>query len=267
MPASNAREPTILGVVNLSPESNVPGSHAGNLEAVLNRSRKLKRQGADIIELGARSISADRSKINDTIEMKRLEDPLTVLIEEGYKVAVDTWSNQTALFALEKRVDFINFTGSHPSEEVFKKVAEYNARICLLYLPYTNPYTMRESNLVTYDGSLIIEYFQKILEKLTGFHTHQIILDPNLGIFHPDLKIQMKIALQIQAIQCINSLSTLGNPILAYLARKKEYTSRLLIAAQLATTKIDYIRTHEPRIFRQAWIEKTKIYNNNSING
>ena len=77
----------------------------------------------------------------------------------------------------------------------------------------------------------------------------------------------MKIALQIQAIQCINSLSTLGNPILAYLARKKEYTSRLLIAAQLATTKIDYIRTHEPRIFRQAWIEKTKIYNNNSING
>ena len=120
---------------------------------------------------------------------------------------------------------------------------------------------------LTNNRSLIIEYFQNKLAKLNNIQTDQIILDPNLGVFHPNLKIQMKIALQIQAIQCINSLSMLGNPILAYLARKKEYTSRLLIAAQLATTKIDYIRTHEPRIFKQAWIEKTKIDNNNSING
>ena len=165
MLASNSREPIILGVVNLSPESNVPGSHATSLNTVLKRARKLKRQGAEIIELGARSISADRSKINDKVEMERLEKPLNLLLNEGYKVAVDTWSNETALFALEKRVNFINFTGSHPSEEIFKKTAEYHAKICLLYLPYTNPYIMRESTLITYDTSLIIEHFKNILDK------------------------------------------------------------------------------------------------------
>ena len=74
----------------------------------------------------------------------------------------------------------------------------------------------------------------------------RLVLDPNLGIFHPTFDAATKIAYQIQAIAALPAVAALGVPTLAYLARKKELSSRLLIAAQLAAAGVDYVRAHEP---------------------
>ena len=81
----------------------------------------------------------------------------------------------------------------------------------------------------------------------------RVVLDPNVGIFHPAFDDAIKIAYQIQAISALPAVAALGAPTLAYLARKAELSSRLLIAAQLAAARVDYVRAHEPALAVQAW--------------
>ncbi len=247
------RRPTILGVINLSPESNVPGSHATDLRSVRARAAHLRADGADFVELGARSISPDRPPVGEAEEWRRLQPALQALVAAGYRVAVDTWSEACAQRALEHGAGFINFTGAMPSAALCAAVARSGAALCVLYLPYPDPYAMRTCNPVAYDGAAILDHLWKALARARATGLRRLVLDPNLGIFHPTFDAATKIAYQIQAIAALPAVAALGVPTLAYLARKKELSSRLLIAAQLAAAGVDYVRAHEPALALQAW--------------
>ena len=245
--------PAILGVVNLSPESNVPGSHATGLPAVRARAARLCADGADYVELGARSISPDRPHVNEAEEWRRLQPALEALVAGGYRVAVDTWSEPCAERALDHGAGFINFTGAMPSAALCTAAARRGATLCVLYLPYPDPYTMRDCPPVAYGGGAILDYFREALARARHAGLQRVVLDPNVGILHPTFDAATKIAYQIQAISALPAVAALGAPTLAYLARKKELSSRLLIAAQLAAAGVDYVRAHEPALALQAW--------------
>ena len=247
------QRPTILGVINLSPESNVPGSHATDLPAVRARAVHLRAEGADFVELGARSISPDRPRVCEAEEWRRLRPALQALVAGGYRVAVDTWSEACAQRALDHGAGFINFTGAMPSAALCSAVARHGATLCVLYLPYPDPYAMRNLSPVAYGSAAILDYFREALARARAAELRRMVLDPNLGIFHPAFDAATKIAYQIQAIAALPAVATLGAPTLAYLARKKELSSRLLIAAQLAAAGVDYVRAHEPALALQAW--------------
>ena len=245
--------PTILGVINLSPESNVPGSHATDLPAVRARAARLRAEGADFVELGARSISPDRPRVGEAEEWRRLQPALQALVAAGYQVAVDTWSEACAQRALEHGAGFINFTGAMPSVALCAAVAGRGATLCVLYLPYPDPYAMRNCSAVAYGRAAILDHFREVLARARVTGLRRLVLDPNLGIFHPTFDAATKIAYQVQAIAALPAVAALGVPTLAYLARKKELSSRLLIAAQLAAAGVDYVRAHEPALALQAW--------------
>ena len=253
MCASVDRRPAILGVINLSPESNVPGSHATNLPAVRARAAQLRADGADLVELGARSISPDRPPVSAAEEWRRLQPALEALVAAGYRIAVDTWSEWCAERALDHGAGFINFTGAMPSPTLFQAVVRRGATLCVLYLPYSDPYAMRNCHPVAYGSAVILDHFREALARARAAGLRRLVLDPNLGIFHPAVDAATKIAYQIQAISALPAVAALGAPTLAYLARKKELSSRLLIAAHLAAAGVDYVRAHEPALALQAW--------------
>ena len=251
-----SRRPTIVGVINLSPESNVPGSHAGGLPAVRERAARLCADGADYVELGARSISHHRAPIDDAEEWRRLQPALDALVAAGYRVAVDTWSETCATAALAGGARFINFTGAEPSARLCAAVAASGAILCVLYLPYADPYRMRARPPASYHVAAILDRFRALRDRaraagLTG--PTGLVLDPNLGIFHPSFDDATRIAYQVQALAALPAVARLGCPTLAYLARKSALTSRQLIAAHLAALGVDYVRAHEPHLAVRAW--------------
>ena len=252
-PVRPSRRPTIVGVINLSPESNVPGSHAGDTAAVQERAAALCTAGADLVELGARSISHDRAPIDDAEEWRRLQPALDALAAAGYRVAVDTWSETCATAALAAGALFINFTGAWPSAELCGAAARSGATLCALYLPYADPYRMRACPPASYDGAAILDRLRVIRDRARAAGLTGLVLDPNLGIFHPTFDDATKIAYQVQAMAALPAVARLGCPTLAYLARKSALTSRQLIAAHLAALGVDYIRAHEPAIAVRAW--------------
>lgn len=245
--------PTILGVINLSAESHVPGSHAAGLAAVRARAACLRGGGADYLELGARSISPERPRVSAAEEWRRLRPALEALVAAGYRVAVDTWSEGCALRALDRGARFINFTGAMPSAALCAAVARHDAALCILYLPYPDPYAMRARAPAAYGEAAMLRYFREALARAAGAGLQRVVLDPNVGIFHPSFDDATRIAYQIQAIAALPAVAALGAPTLAYLARKAELSSRLLIAAQLAAAGVDYVRAHEPALAVQAW--------------
>ena len=247
------RRPKIIGVINLSPESNVPGSHATDLRAVRARAAHLCAQGADLVELGARSISPDRPQVNETEEWRRLRPALEALVSDGFRIAVDTWSETCVVLALAAGAQFMNFTAATPSRELCAAVARSGATLCALYLPYPDPYAMREREPAAYGIRSILDRFRQLHALAREAGLDNLVLDPNLGIFHPTFDDATKIAYQIQAIQALPAVAALGPRTLAYLARKSSLTSRLLIAAQLAATGVDYVRAHEPALAVRAW--------------
>ena len=245
--------PTILGVINLSPESNVPGSHATDLTAVLRRAAQLCAQGADLVELGARSISPARARVSEAVEWQRLRPALAATVADGYRVAVDTWSLRCAQRALDAGATLINFTGADPPAALFAAVARHNATLCVLFAAYPDPYAMRDLSPVAYGIDTMLSYFRRLRARARRAGLHDLVFDPNLGIIHPSYDDATKIAYQIQAIQALPAIARLGSATLAYLARKSALTSRMLIAAQLAASGVDYVRAHEPAIALRAW--------------
>lgn len=247
-----ARRPAIVGVINLSPESNVPGSHAAGLPAVRERAARLCADGADYVELGARSISHDRAPVDDAEEWRRLRPALDALVSAGYRVAVDTWSETSATAALAGGACLVNFTGARPSSELCAAAAARGATLCALYLPYTDPFRMRACPPARYGGAAIVDRLREIRDHARAAGLPRLVLDPNLGIFHPSFDDAAKIAYQVQAMTALPAVARLGCPTLAYLARKSALTSRQLIAAHLVALGVDYIRAHEPAIAARA---------------
>ena len=248
-----SRRPTIVGVINLSPESNVAGSHAAGLPAVHERAACLCAAGADYVELGARSISHHRAPVDDAEEWRRLQPALDALVAAGYRVAVDTWSETCATAALAGGARFINFTGAEPSAQLCAAVAASGAVLCALYLPYANPYQMRACPPASYHVAAILDRFRALRDRARAAGLTGLVFDPNLGIFHPSFDDATKIAYQVQAMAALPAVRRLGCPTLAYLARKSALTSRQLIAALLAALGVDYVRAHEPAIAVRAW--------------
>jgi dihydroneopterin aldolase len=243
--------PQIVGVVNLSPESRVPDSVATGVEAVVAKATDLRDQGADFIELGGRSISHDQPLVDAAAERERLAAPLAELRKAGFAVAVDTWSLETADWALRAGVRLLNFTGRSASEELLQLAASREALLSVLYLPYADPYVMRDAQPARYGTQQLLAWGGQQQSRARAAGLRGLLLDPNAGIFHPSLDEAEKVNCQVQAISALTDLHARGATTLVYLGRKRELVGRLLLGALIARQPIDYIRTHEPQLARR----------------
>lgn len=246
-----AISPTLLGVINLSPESMVAESIALSEGAVLQRAAWLKAEGCSIIDLGARSITPSAPEISDEEEQRRLMEPLRLLVRHGYRVSVDTWSSGTVLAALAGGAAVINFTGGSMEPDAVSAIAAARASLILTYMPYGDAYRMRGASPVPYRIDSILSHLGLRVREALSAGITDIIIDPNLGIIHPSTTDQAKIQLQNRVLWNLDRLRVLGCPILLYAARKPEPLARLLFASNVLHAGADYIRTHHPDMLNQ----------------
>lgn len=250
--------PVFVGVINLSPESMVSDSIAQTEAEILARAAWLKAQGCSIIDLGARSITHDAPEISDSEEQRRLAEPLRILIGQGYRVSVDTWSSDTVLAALSGGATIINFTGGAMSPKALAAIADAKASLILTYMPYGDAYQMRQAEPVPYRIKGILDHFAPRVEEARKAGIVDIIIDPNLGIIHPSVGDFGKVQLQNGVLWDLDRLRTLGCPILLYAARKPEFLGRILFASNVLHAHPAYIRTHHPDILNQLMAVDTR---------
>jgi dihydropteroate synthase len=254
------RPPTrILGVLNVSPESNVTESIARTPREVRDRADMLVRAGADWIDLGARSITPEATKIDDREEQSRLLPALDLLRKDHVDtpISVDTWSGETAVAALERGADAINFTAGTTPEPLLDAVASRRAMLVLTFMPYENAYAMRDATPASVGLEAVLDHLAPRVEQARAAGIEGLVVDPNLGIFHPATSDTAKIHQQLEIVWNLDRLRVLGCPILLYAARKPERLARILIASAILHAGADYVRAHDPALIRELEREAT----------
>lgn len=243
--------PKLLGVLNLSPDSTTRVSVAVGEQQVLERAAALRESGADFVDIGARSTWEFAERIDEDAEWRELEPVITLLHRHGFAVSVDTWSPQTAMRAADARAKIVNYVGSHYSDEMLSRIADLPTALIVTWMPYEDPYAMRDAAPVRPDVAVIRRFFEQVLERTSAAGVENVILDPNLGILHHSYKGREKVFLQAEVVAGVPAFRELGKPILLHSSRQDDENGRAIIASYILQQQPDYIRTHYPALIRE----------------
>jgi dihydropteroate synthase len=251
-PAGTAQAgiPTILGVINVSPESPNRSSVATTPAEAVRLARRHERNGAAIVDVGGRSSSHDSPVISDSEEQRRVLPVIEALKRDGIRVSIDTWSSETALKAMDCGVDFVNFTGETPSLELCESTARKGVPLSLSYMPYGDPYGMRTAPAKLASIEEIVAYFKDQLSGPAGAAGENLIVDPNIGMLHGKIRSNrpLAIAWRVSIISQIWRLLPLGAPVMLALPRRDGEGATTIWAVSILMSGSQYVRTHHPAI-------------------
>ena len=243
MSETAAYQPTLLGVVNLSPESMVKDSIAPGPDAALLRAKALREHGVTALDVGGRSITPDAPPIGDAEEQARLAPVVPHLVREGFRVSVDTWSAETAERALGWGANIVNYTRTELPDRLLAAIAEAGAALAITYMPYGDAYRMRDAERLPYRVDGIVEFLAPRVERARAAGIGEIVVDPNLGILHPDTDDYTKAHLQLEVLEKIERVRALGCPLLLY-ARAQARAARAHPVRGIRAARAARVRAH-----------------------
>ena len=200
----------IMGVINLSRESFYSGSVV-KTNSVLNAAMKMIDEGADLIDVGARSTWPLAQKISKEEERTRLIPAIEQLQDISVPVSVDTMFSDIAGKALDAGADIINDVSGFTADERMVKVAK----------EHDCPVILMASDNVPGDPvgmDAVILSLGKIISKAEemGIDPDNIIIDPAIGKWMP----QKLPIYDYETIDALGRLRIFEKPILAAISRK-----------------------------------------------
>jgi dihydropteroate synthase type 2 len=259
LPAGN---PRIVGIVNITGDSFSDGGRYLDPEAAVAHARKLRADGADIIELGPAASHPDSATVTVAEEQRRLAPVLEQLTADGIPVSVDSFRPETLRFAISAGAACLNDIHGFGDPGLYPLLA---ASQCQLVVMHAVQAAGVASVVVTEPAAVldrICRFFARRLAALqaAGISRDQLIIDPGLGYFlggtpEPSLA----------ALAGIRELkAAFGVPVLVSPSRKSflraltgkdvTRTGPATLAAEIfaAWQGADYIRTHDVAAARDA---------------
>lgn len=176
-------KPTVMGIINVTPDSFFDGGVNNSVEAALEKVANMVAAGVDIIDIGGYSSRPQAIDISEEEEIARIM-PVIHAVRQKYPLlilSVDTFRAVVAQKALEGGVDMVNdITGGVYDEKMFDVVAENNAIYCMMHMRGT-PQTMTQQTDYKDLISDILVFFIVQLKKARDKGIRDIILDPGFG--------------------------------------------------------------------------------------
>ena len=131
-------EPTLMGVVNLSPDSWYRESVCLAPEAAIERGRVLSAQGAHIIDVGAESTLANAAQAKGHLQNSKLLPVVRELRALNILVSVETYIPDVLRACLGAGANVLNLTGVPADDEMYHMVADHQAALIICYVQGTN---------------------------------------------------------------------------------------------------------------------------------
>jgi len=244
--------PHLMGVVNFSAESWYRESVVLSASAAIERIRRLRAEGAHLVDLGAESSLAHAARADAESQTRTLLPILRELSPEGFLLSVETYQPSTARACLEAGAAVLNLTGTHPSEEIYRMVADHGAGIILCYVQGPNVREVGDFVRSADHAAALREYFQKEIDRATTAGVQAIWIDPGLGFYYRNLQDSAeRIRYQAETFLHTFRLRCLGWPVCHALPHAFEFfqeevrTAESLFAVLAILGKTDLLRTHE----------------------
>jgi dihydropteroate synthase len=209
----NFFEPSIMGILNLTPDSFSDGGKFNNKKSAQSHIKSMILSGAKIIDIGGESTRPGSQTIPDKIEWKRIKNVIKGFKKKYKKtcLSIDTRKSEVMLNSVKEGADLINdVSGFNYEAHSLSKLKKYKVPKVLHHMKGT-PNTMQ--NNPHYQNILldIYDYFENGIKKIDS---KKIILDPGIG-FGKNLKHNLTL------ISKISLFHSLGFPILIGTSRKR----------------------------------------------
>ena len=200
----------VMGIINLSKESFYSGSVV-RADSVLDAAEKMIEEGADLIDIGARSTWPLAKKISKEEERSRLIPAIRQLRNISVPISVDTMFADLASEALDEGADIINDVSGFTSDErMVDTVREHSCPVILMASNNIPGDPVGMDDVISSLGRIISQAEEK------GLDPDNIIIDPAIGRWTKE-----KIPLyDYEIIDTIGRLRIFGKPILAAISRK-----------------------------------------------
>ena len=241
--------PLIMGICNVTPDSFSDGGLSYKTYDALKHIKKMVKNGATIVDIGAESTRPGSNPISYQKEIKRLQPILEKLPKNKFIISIDTNKIETQEFVLDRGAHIINdiYGGN---ENLFYLVKKYNSGVVLMHTPA--PPKIMQKKINSYKNVIkdIQKYFDKKIKLIDKYNiSHKKIwLDPGIG-FGKNLKQNLLIMKNIKKFRIDKCGLMLGSSRKSWIKKIDNSDNRLggsLASALYCISQgIDIIRVHD----------------------
>lgn len=221
VPARHSIVPTLVGVVNVTPDSFSDGGNFLSSTSAVYRVEQLFDEGADVVEIGGESTRPGATPVRIEEELARVLPVIKQVLTRrpGARLAIDTVKASVAAKALEAGVTLVNDVSAFRLDPEMPAVcAESRCQVVLMHSRGTVN-TMARYEHATYDGNVMTEIIEELQEGVTravsaGVARASLILDPGIGFAKTP-------AQSLSALAHLPELVNLGFPVMIGASRKR----------------------------------------------
>jgi dihydropteroate synthase type 2 len=261
-PLLPAGSPRIVGIVNITADSFSDGSRYLDPAAAVAHARRLRADGADVIELGPAASHPGSAPVSVAEERRRLAPVLKTLAAEGTAISVDSFRTQTLRFAVSAGAAWLNDIHGFGDPGLYPVLAASQCRLVVMHAVQEDGAATEAATGQAAVREGMYRFFAQRLAALqaAGIGRDRLVIDPGLGYFLGSTP-----GPSLAALAGIRELKdTFGVPVLVSPSRKsflRALTGRdvtgsgpATLAAEIfaAWQGADYIRTHDVAAARDA---------------
>ena len=269
-PKGWGQKTSIMGVINLTPDSFSDGGDLNSENKVLDQVNHFLCNGVDVIDLGAQSTRPGAEEVGSNVEIKRLI-PYLKLIKSVYPdvlISIDTFNSEVANEALLNGANWINdVTGGRRDREILNVVSKFN---CPFVVTHSRGNSQNMNELTKYDNFLSdVKYSLEILIKNAldnNISKRNIIIDPGIG-FSKDINQNLEILKNLDIFKNLNLPILVGasrkrfiGEILNEKNPKERDIGTLAITCLCSQFNIDMVRVHNVKLNYQILKVADRIY-------
>jgi dihydropteroate synthase len=206
--------PSVMGVVNVTPDSFSDGGVNFRPEDAVASARRMVEEGAAIVDVGGESTRPGSAGVSADQELHRVVPVLEEL--DGVPVSIDTAKAEVARRAIELGAELVNdVTALRGDPELAEVVASSGAYLCLMHMQ-GEPRTMQDNP--TYEGvaAEVASFLEARLRFAVdaGIPEERICLDPGFGF-------GKTVEQNFELLGRLGEIVALGRPVLVGLSRKR----------------------------------------------
>jgi dihydropteroate synthase len=204
-------EALVMGILNVTPDSFADGGRYFTPESALAQAKRMRAEGAAIIDVGGESTRPGARAITAAEEQERILPVIEALASDGAIVSVDTYRAETARLAVEKGAHIVNDVwGAQREPDIARVAAETGAGLVLMH-------TGREREK---DADVIADQFAFLeksvaIARAAGVADGNIVLDPGFGFAKETAADNLKLMARFE------ELAALGFPLAVGTSRKR----------------------------------------------
>ncbi|MDA0732738.1 MAG: dihydropteroate synthase [Bacteroidetes bacterium] len=173
----------IMGILNVTPDSFYDGGINFSVETAIASGLKMKRDGADIVDIGGASSRPGAQSVSASEEWSRVEPVLNGLLDSApeMNISIDTYRAEVAHKAVKAGAVLINdISAGSLDPELLYAVGEANVPYVLMHMrgrPDNMQIDPRYGDVV----SEVKAWFKMKISELSQAGVKDVILDPGFG--------------------------------------------------------------------------------------